>query len=254
MSKRKIISSLFLSATVLGGLLFTQTPTVKAIELEDAQTMSTSSAQAPIFSPGELIQETNHTAQFRNSVSIAATNGTSEKEVIWKVKFDSTYWNFNYDKGGYYFVVPAGMKLKKLVDKHTEKDLLTNFPENVNDSKNDSYSQYRHFKKGERTYWDRDFDSQWGWSAGRVGSGQVSQWKDENAFSDIYYIDNPSSDGLATYELVTEVTDPSKANKSFPLVAVMKNFYARTSYLSEPTSLAGLDVKIEWPPNNNLNS
>lgn len=56
MSKRKIISSLFLSATVLGGLLFTQTPTVKAIELEDAQTMSTSSAQAPIFSPGELIQ------------------------------------------------------------------------------------------------------------------------------------------------------------------------------------------------------
>ncbi|MGU7922921.1 translation initiation factor 2, partial [Streptococcus suis] len=69
MSKRKIISSLFLSATVLGGLLFTQTPTVKAIELEDAQTMSTSSAQAPIFSPGELIQETNYNDLVQKSVS-----------------------------------------------------------------------------------------------------------------------------------------------------------------------------------------
>ncbi|CYU74221.1 TPA: translation initiation factor 2 [Streptococcus suis 2524] len=250
MSKRKIISSLFLSATVLGGLLFTQAPTVKANEEENIRITETS----PIFAPGYLIQETNHTDLFRKSVSIETTHGTNKKEVTWKVTFDSTYWNFKHDKGGYYFIIPEGMKLKKLVDKHTEKDLLTNFPENVNDSKNDSYSQYRHFKKGERTYWDRDFDSQWGWSAGRVGSGQVSQWKDENAFSDIYYIDNPSSDGLATYELVTEVTDPSKANKSFPLVAVMKNFYARTSYLSEPTSLAGLDVKIEWPQNNNLNS
>ncbi|MGQ7419802.1 translation initiation factor 2 [Streptococcus suis] len=190
----------------------------------------------------------------QKSVSIEDFSTNSNNEFTWKVKFDPTHWNFKHDKGGYYFIIPEGMKLKKLVDKHTEKDLLTNFPENVNDSKNDSYSQYRHFKKGERTYWDRDFDSQWGWSAGRVGSGQVSQWKDENAFSDIYYIDNPSSDGLATYELVTEVTDPSKANKSVPLVAVMKNFYARTSYLSEPTSLAGLDVKVEWLQNNNLNS
>ncbi|NQN80828.1 translation initiation factor 2 [Streptococcus suis] len=251
MSKRKIISSLFLSATVLGGLLFIQTPTVKAIELEDAQTMSTSSAQAPIFSPGELIQETNHTAQFRNSVSIAATNGTSEKEVIWKV--DSTYWNFNYDKGGYYFVVPAGIKLKRitLVNGQTREELLDRFPKNVNDN-NGSNSSYRLFKRGENTYDDRDFDSQWGWSAGRASNDKVNQWKDENVFSDIYYIDSPRHAGPVTYELEAEVTDQNKT--SFPLVAVMKNFYARTSYLSEPTSLAGLDVKVEWPQNNNLNS
>lgn len=213
--------------------------------------MSTSSAQAPIFSPGELIQETNHTAQFRNSVSIAATNGTSEKEVIWKV--DSTYWNFNYDKGGYYFVVPAGMKLKRitLVNGQTREELLDRFPKNVNDN-NGSNSSYRLFKRGENTYDDRDFDSQWGWSAGRASNDKVNQWKDENVFSDIYYIDSPRHAGPVTYELEAEVTDQNKT--SFPLVAVMKNFYARTSYLSEPTSLAGLDVKVEWPQNNNLNS
>lgn len=131
MSKRKIISSLFLSATVLGGLLFTQTPTVKAIELEDAQTMSTSSAQAPIF------------------------------------------------------------------------------------------------------------------SLGRASNDKINQWKNENAFSNIYYIDSPRHAGPVTYELEAEVTDQNKT--SFPLVAVTKNFYARTSYLSEPTSLAGLDLKVEWP-------
>lgn len=245
MSKRKIISSLFLSATVLGGLLFTQTPTVKAIELEDAQTMSTSSAQAPIFSPGELIQETNYNDLVQKSVSIEDFSTNSNNEFTWKVKFDPTHWNFKHDKGGYYFIIPEGMKLKKLVDKHTEKDLLTNFLENVNDSKNDSYSQYRHFKKGERTYWDRDFDSQWGWSAGRASNDKINQWKDENAFSDIYYIDSPRHAGPVTYELEAEVTDQNKT--SFPLVAVMKNFYARTSYLSEPTSLAGLDLKVEWP-------
>ncbi len=49
MSKRKIISSLFLSATVLGGLLFTQTPTAKAIESEGVQIISTKSESAPIF-------------------------------------------------------------------------------------------------------------------------------------------------------------------------------------------------------------
>ncbi|HFR3844135.1 hypothetical protein [Streptococcus suis] len=50
-----------------------------------------------------------------------------------------------------------------------------------------------------------------------------------------------------TYQLSAEVTNPQNTNTSFPLVAVMKNFYARTSYLSEPTSLAGLDLKVEWP-------
>ncbi len=49
MSKRKIISSLFLSATVLGGLLFTQAPTVRAIESEGVQIISPKSESAPIF-------------------------------------------------------------------------------------------------------------------------------------------------------------------------------------------------------------
>ncbi|WP_228376847.1 hypothetical protein [Streptococcus suis] len=44
-----------------------------------------------------------------------------------------------------------------------------------------------------------------------------------------------------------EVTNPQNTNTSFPLVAVMKNYYAKTWYLGEPASLAGLDVKVEWP-------
>ncbi|HEL2007961.1 TPA: translation initiation factor 2 [Streptococcus suis] len=243
MSKRKIISSLFLSATVLGGLLFTQTPTVKAIESEGVQIISPKSESAPIFSPGELIQETNYNDLVQKSVSIEDFSTNSNNEFTWKVKFDPTHWNFKHDKGGYYFIIPEGMKLKKLVDKHTEKDLLTNFPENVNDSKNDSYSQYRHFKKGERTYWDRDFDSQWGWSVGRASNDKINQWKNENAFSDIYYIDSPRHAGPVTYELEAEVTDQTKT--SFPLVAVMKNYYAKTWYLGEPASLAGRAVTIE---------
>ncbi|MGU7963300.1 translation initiation factor 2 [Streptococcus suis] len=248
MSKRKIISSLFLSATVLGGLLFTQTPTVKANEEGKVQIAHIS----PIFDPGELIQETNYNDLVKKSVSIEATPGSNKKEVRWKVIFDSTYWNFNYDKGGYYFVVPSGMNLKSItmVGGQSGENLLNKFP-NVNDVSNDSYSQYRHFKKGEKTYGDRDFDSQWGWSVGRASNDKINQWKNENAFSDIYYIDSPRHAGPVTYELEAEVTDQTKT--SFPLVAVMKNFYARTSYLSEPTSLAGLDVKVEWPQNNNLN-
>ncbi|MBS8101927.1 translation initiation factor 2 [Streptococcus suis] len=242
MSKRKIISSLFLSATVLGGLLFTQTPTVKANEEGKVQIAHIS----PIFDPGELIQETNYNDLVKKSVSIEATPGSNKKEVRWKVIFDSTYWNFNYDKGGYYFVVPSGMNLKSItmVGGQSGENLLNKFP-NVNDVSNDSYSQYRHFKKGEETYGDRDFDSQWGWSVGRASNDKINQWKNENAFSDIYYIDSPRHAGPVTYELEAEVTDQTKT--SFPLVAVMKNFYARTSYLSEPTSLAGLDVKVEWP-------
>ncbi|MFM0772845.1 hypothetical protein [Streptococcus suis] len=106
MSKRKIISSLFLSATVLGGLLFTQTPTVKAIESEGVQIISPKSESAPIFSLGELIQETNYNESVKKSVSIDATIGDSENEVKWTVNFDSTLWNLRYDKGGILFYYP----------------------------------------------------------------------------------------------------------------------------------------------------
>ncbi len=54
-----------------------------------------------------------------------------------------------------------------------------------------------------------------------------------------------SHSGPVTYQLSAEVTDPSKANQSFPLVAVMKNYYAKTWYLGEPASLAGREVTIE---------
>ncbi|HEL1652330.1 TPA: translation initiation factor 2 [Streptococcus suis] len=244
MSKRKIISSLFLSATVLGGLLFTQTPTVKAIESEGVQIISPKSESAPIFSLGELIQETNYNDLVKKSVSIEDFSTNSNNEFTWKVKFDPTHWNFTNDKGGYYFIIPEGLKLKSITDQNGEK-LLEQFPKNVSDSNNNSDSKYRLFKKESDASGDRNFESQWGWSAGRVGSWQVNQWKDENAFSEIYYIDKPGHSGPVTYQLSAEVTDPSKANKSFPLVAVMKNYYAKTWYLGEPASLAGLDVKVE---------
>lgn len=244
MSKRKIISSLFLSATVLGGLLFTQTPTVKAIESEGVQIISPKSESAPIFSLGELIQETNYNDLVKKSVSIEDFSTNSNNEFTWKVKFDPTHWNFTNDKGGYYFIIPEGLKLKSITDQNGEK-LLEQFPKNVSDSNNNSDSKYRLFKKESNASGDRNFESQWGWSAGRVGSGQVNQWKDRNLFSEIYYIDKPGHSGPVTYQLSAEVTNPQNTNTSFPLVAVMKNYYAKTWYLGEPASLAGREVTIE---------
>ncbi|HEM4482858.1 TPA: translation initiation factor 2 [Streptococcus suis] len=244
MSKRKIISSLFLSATVLGGLLFTLTPTVKANESEGVQIISPKSESAPIFSPGELIQETNYNDLVQKSVSIEDFSTNSNNEFTWKVKFDPTHWNFTNDKGGYYFIIPEGLKLKSITDQ-TGKNLLEQFPKDVSDSNNNSDSKYRLFKKESNASGDRNFESQWGWSAGRVGSGQVNQWKDRNLFSEIYYIDKPGHSGPVTYQLSAEVTNPQNTNTSFPLVAVMKNYYAKTWYLGEPASLAGREVTIE---------
>ncbi|AER21461.1 TPA: translation initiation factor 2 [Streptococcus suis] len=240
MSKRKIISSLFLSATVLGGLLFTQTPTVKAIASEGVQIISPKSESAPIFSPGELIQETNYNDLVQKSVSIEDFSTNSNNEFTWKVKFDPTHWNFTNDKGGYYFIIPEGLKLKSITDQ-TGKNLLEQFPKDVSDSNNNSDSKYRLFKKESNASGDRNFESQWG----RVGSGQVNQWKDRNLFSEIYYIDKPGHSGPVTYQLSAEVTNPQNTNTSFPLVAVMKNYYAKTWYLGEPASLAGREVTIE---------
>ncbi|HEL1648469.1 TPA: translation initiation factor 2 [Streptococcus suis] len=244
MSKRKIISSLFLSATVLGGLLFTQTPTVKAIASEGVEIISPKSESAPIFSPGELIQETNYNDLVQKSVSIEDFSTNSNNEFTWKVKFDPIHWNFTNDKGGYYFIIPEGLKLKSITDQ-TGKNLLEQFPKDVSDSNNNSDSKYRLFKKESNASGDRNFESQWGWSAGRVGSGQVNQWKDRNLFSEIYYIDKPGHSGPVTYQLSAEVTNPQNTNTSFPLVAVMKNYYAKTWYLGEPASLAGREVTIE---------
>ncbi|HEM3600945.1 TPA: translation initiation factor 2 [Streptococcus suis] len=245
MSKRKIISSLFLSATVLGGLLFTQTPTVKAIAVEGGVTITAPEKEsAPIFSLGELIQETNYNDLVKKSVSIEDFSTNSNNEFTWKVKFDPTHWNFTNDKGGYYFIIPEGLKLKSITDQNGEK-LLEQFPKNVSDSNNNSDSKYRLFKKESDASGDRNFESQWGWSAGRVGSGQVNQWKDRNLFSEIYYIDKPGHSGPVTYQLSAEVTNPQNTNTSFPLVAVMKNYYAKTWYLGEPASLAGREVTIE---------
>ncbi|HEM3488609.1 TPA: translation initiation factor 2 [Streptococcus suis] len=245
MSKRKIISSLFLSATVLGGLLFTQTPTVKAIAVEGGVTITAPEKEsAPIFSLGELIQETNYNESVKKSVSIEDFSTNSNNEFTWKVKFDPTHWNFTNDKGGYYFIIPEGLKLKSITDQ-TGKNLLEQFPKDVSDSNNNSDSKYRLFKKESNASGDRNFESQWGWSAGRVGSGQVNQWKDRNLFSEIYYIDKPGHSGPVTYQLSAEVINPQNTNTSFPLVAVMKNYYAKTWYLGEPASLAGREVTIE---------
>ncbi|WP_105120406.1 translation initiation factor 2 [Streptococcus suis] len=251
MSKRKIISSLFLSATVLGGLLFTQTPTVKAITSDgNVQITNNTPQNSPIFSLGDPIQETNYNESVQKSVSIEDFSTNSNNEFTWKVKFDPTHWNFTNDKGGYYFIIPEGLKLKSITDTQTGKNLLEQFPKDVSDSNNNSDSKYRLFKKESNASGDRNFESQWGWSAGRVGSGQVNQWKDRNLFSEIYYIDKPGHSGPVTYQLSAEVTNPQNTNTSFPLVAVMKNYYAKTWYLGEPASLAGREVTIEPPQTN----
>ncbi|WP_449459195.1 hypothetical protein [Streptococcus suis] len=161
MSKRKIISSLCLSATVLGGLLLTQASTAKVIESEGVQIISTKSESAPIFSSGELIQETNYNDLVQKSVSIEDFSTNSNNEFTWKVKFDPTHWNFTNDKGGDYFIIPEGLKLKSITDQ-TGKNLLEQFPKDVSDSNNNSDSKYRLFKKESNASGDRNFESQWG--------------------------------------------------------------------------------------------
>lgn len=244
MSKRKIFSGALLSAAVLLGMMVSQPSSIKA-EISENVGIETQqvSEPAPIFGQGDLVQETNHTNLFKRSVSVEASPGDKANEVKWTVTFDATHWNLQYDKGGYYFIVPEGMKLTKLVGSQ-EGNLLDKFPEDVEAANNDSYSPYRHFKKGVSSYYyDRDFDSQWGWSVGRIGGAEVNEWKSRNAFSDIYYIDSPRHGGRVTYELTAEVVDDTKT--SFPLVAVMKNFYAKTSYFGEVASLAGREVTVE---------
>lgn len=246
MFKQKLISNVLLSATLLGGMtlsqpIFANTLVTDGIEIVSHEGQG---ASAIIYGQENRVQATNHTNGFEKDVTIDNfSTGSTEKEVTWTVTFDTSKWNLNHAKGGYYFIVPEGMKLKKIVDKKTNSDILSQFPKDVNEDKNGSNAQYRFFKKGVSTYWDRDFDSQWGWSVGRVGGDKVWQWKNAGSFSEIYYIDNPRHNDKVSYEFTAEV-DVEKRT-SFPLVAVMKNFDAKTSYLGEVASLAGVELTAE---------
>ncbi|HEM3524904.1 TPA: cell surface protein, partial [Streptococcus suis] len=198
----------------------------------------------------ELIQTSN--ADYKNagdqsklSKSVSVDLLSAERgQVTWKVSFDTSAWSFNHN-GGLYFVLPNGLKLTAIIDNNYEKaNIIDKFPTNVNTSENDGGQKYRFFSKKENGEGDKNFDSQWGWSVEQAAPNEkVKNWKKENRFSEIYFIDKIQATTQLTYTLTANVTDPSQ--KTFPLVAVMKSFRYGNSSGTEVTSLGARMITLE---------
>ncbi|MFI3063974.1 LPXTG cell wall anchor domain-containing protein [Streptococcus suis] len=178
---------------------------------------------------GPLIQATNRSSffgdqeYFKKSVSInQVSEGINNAEITWKVEFDTAKWSFNHHSGGVYFIIPQGLKLTKIVEgTKPSENLLEQFPKNVNYPENGGGNPFRIFsKKEEPLNLERSFNSQWGWSAGKVGSMELEKWKEN--FSDIYFIDNIKGTGKINYQFTAKVTVDSQS--TFPFIAVMKSF------------------------------
>ncbi|MGQ7442896.1 LPXTG cell wall anchor domain-containing protein [Streptococcus suis] len=178
---------------------------------------------------GPLLQATNRSSffgdqeYFKKSVSI---NQVSEEinntEITWKVEFDTEKWSFDHHSGGVYFIIPQGLKLTRIVEEtKSSENLLEQFPKKVNYPENGEGNPFRIFsKKEEPLNLERSFNSQWGWSAGKVGSTEMEKWKEN--FSDIYFIDSIKGTGKINYQLTAKVNVDLQS--TFPFIAVMKSF------------------------------
>ncbi|HEM2743278.1 TPA: LPXTG cell wall anchor domain-containing protein [Streptococcus suis] len=178
---------------------------------------------------GPLIQATNRSSffgdqeYFKKSVSInQVSEGINNAEITWKVEFDTAKWSFDHHSGGVYFIIPQGLKLTKIVEgTKPSENLLEQFPKNVNYPENGEGNPFRIFsKKEEPLNLERSFNSQWGWSAGKVGSMEMEKWKEN--FSDIYFIDNIKGTGKINYQFTAKVNVDSQS--TFPFIAVLKSF------------------------------
>ncbi|HFI0358830.1 TPA: LPXTG cell wall anchor domain-containing protein [Streptococcus suis] len=206
----------------------------------------------------KLIQESNYYRfdthqgeQIRNAVSIEKISADNN-EIKWKVTFDRKNWTFSGEGSGYYFILPKGLQLTKIIDKQSEKDIFNKFPKDVNSEANSGGQPYRFFSREKNARdSERSFESQWGWSVGRVG-GELEKWKEES--SSIYFLQvqrDSVAKEKATYELTAQVTN--QAMKTFPVLAVVKNFKERIFFSrDEITSAAGLRLKVSESakPNN----
>ncbi|HFR3527332.1 TPA: LPXTG cell wall anchor domain-containing protein [Streptococcus suis] len=198
----------------------------------------------------KLIQESNYHRfdthqgeQIRNAVSIEKISADNDK-IKWRVTFDRKNWTFSGEGSGYYFILPKGLQLTNIIDKQSEKDIFNKFPTDVNDEANSGGQPYRFFSREKNANNDeRSFESQWGWSVGRVG-GELEKWKEES--SSIYFLQvqrDSVAKEKATYELTAQVTNQEM--QTFPVLAVVKNFKERIFFSrDEITSAAGLRLKV----------
>ncbi|NQP28163.1 LPXTG cell wall anchor domain-containing protein [Streptococcus suis] len=178
---------------------------------------------------GPLLQATNRSSffgdqeYFKKSVSInQVSEGINNTEITWKVEFDTEKWSFDHHSGGVYFIIPQGLKLTRIVEEtKSSENLLEQFPKKVNYPENGEGNPFRIFsKKEEPLNLERSFNSQWGWSAGKVGSTEMEKWKEN--FSDIYFIDSIKGTGKINYQLTAKVNVDLQS--TFPFIAVMKSF------------------------------
>lgn len=206
----------------------------------------------------KLIQESNYYRfdthqgeRIRNAVSIEKISADNN-EIKWKVTFDRKNWTFSGEGSGYYFILPKGLQLTKIIDSQSEEDIFNKFPKDVNSEANSGGQPYRFFSREKNANNDeRSFESQWGWSVGRVG-GELEKWKGES--SSIYFLQvqrDSVAKEKATYELTAQVTNQEM--QTFPVLAVVKNFKERIFFSrDEITSAAGLRLKVSESakPNN----
>ncbi|NQI44597.1 cell surface protein, partial [Streptococcus suis] len=215
------------------------------IPVDDSDSVSEKIAETP------LIQTTNadyknykndgEREKFRTSVTIEPLE-VEKNKLEWKVTFDTSEWSFNVNYGGLYFILPKGLKLTSIKD-NTNTELFGKFPENVESSKNNSGALYRFFSKEENGQDDKNFDSQWGWSAKQAPSKEAEEWKSEGLMSKIYFIDKVQSKDSLTYHLTAERENLEQI--SFPVAAVMKSFTYKNSGNTEVTSLGARVIYIE---------
>ncbi|HFR3247642.1 TPA: methyl-accepting chemotaxis protein [Streptococcus suis] len=206
----------------------------------------------------KLIQESNYHRfdthqgeQIRKAVSIEKISADND-EIKWKVTFDRKNWTFSGEGSGYYFILLKGLQLTKIIDSQSEEDIFNKFPKDVNSEANSGGQPYRFFSREKNANNDeRSFESQWGWSVGRVG-GELEKWKEES--SSVYFLQvqrDSVAKEKATYELTAQVTN--REMQTFPVLAVVKNFKERIFFSrDEITSAAGLRLKVSESakPNN----
>ncbi|HEM3588387.1 TPA: InlB B-repeat-containing protein, partial [Streptococcus suis] len=186
----------------------------------------------------------NDQTKLKTSVSVEPLK-VEKNKLEWQVTFDTEAWSFDKSPGGFYFVLPEGLELTEIIDNdHGSSNIINDFPTDVNAPKNDGGQKYRFFSKEEKRQDDKNFDSQWGWSAEQANPDvTVQKWKSEGRFSKIYFIDKITDTTRVTYTLTARITDSNQ--KSFPVAAVMKTFgYTNWSGV-QFTSLGAREITLE---------
>ncbi|HEL1982335.1 TPA: LPXTG cell wall anchor domain-containing protein [Streptococcus suis] len=221
---------------------------MEEMPVDDSDSVSEKIADTPLIQSSNADSKAtgDDQAKIRASVSIESLQAERNK-IRWQVTFDTGAWSFDKSPGGFYFILPEGLELTEIIDNdHGRSNIINDFPTDVNAPKNDGGQKYRFFSKEEKRQDDKNFDSQWGWSAEQANPDvTVQKWKSEGRFSKIYFIDKITDTTRVTYTLTAKVT--ASDQKSFPLMAVMKSFGYKNHSLTEFTSLGAREIILETP-------